>query len=219
VLTVVIVYAAVVVSTAIWTASAWALNLAVGARVTEVAFGPLPIAITRTVRGVKIKLSPWPSSSLALLGRAPDDRDDSPRSWRRLGLGRRLVAVLAPWLPVLAIAVVTLGPARAVASSIHAVHQLLFVLDPTPLARGFVRLAAAAPFAITVGVVCAKLGAFNLLPVPPLAGGGAISEVARTLRPDRGATPLGRAWMIAGMLVMLFVVARLGYAFARVALG
>lgn len=208
-----IVYAAVMLMQVVFVATSWALVTAVGGRATTVLLGATPPLVTRQVRGVTLRLGLFPSASLELLGRVDDD--DSPESWRRLGLARRLAVLLGPWLVMIAVAAACLGPSRMLTSAWHGLHQIFLVLDPTALVRAFFRLAETAPFATVVGIVAAKSAAANLVPLPSLAGWGVVSEVAGPSRSGRESAR-SNAWMILGALVMLFVSGRFAYAVVRV---
>ena len=212
-----VLIAAVLVANLVWTAASLAVFRLVGARVVDVRFGPLPIAITRTIAGVKLQLTPWPTASIGVLGRSPDDRDDSPRSWRRLGLARRLAALVVPWAIVFGVAIAALGASHAITSFAHGVRQMLLVLDLTPLARAFLHAAAAAPFAITLGVVCAKAAAANVLPWIGSGGFGVIAELARSIRRDPDAKARGA--IVVALALYLFVLVRIAYALLRAWIG
>lgn len=203
------IYAAALGQATLFVASTWTLATAVGAHVTEVQLG-FPRLLRLRRPNVVLRAGPVPlSASCDLLGRVEDV--DDPRSWWRLELPRRLLVMLGPWLATFAVAVACLGPARAGRSFGHAAEQLLWTVDLTPLVRRFVALVGQAPFAITLGVVCAKTTFMNLLPLPSLAGGQALSEL-------RG-RPAHPAWAIGSMLaVLVWFGGRIAYAVVRTVL-
>jgi hypothetical protein len=220
VLTAVILIATVLVVNLVWTVASLALFRLVGARVTEVTYGPLPISLTRTIGGVKTELTPLPSAAIRVLGRGPEDRDDSARSWRRLSLARRLTALIGPWVVVLGLPCALLGPAHAVRSFAHGVQQLLFVLDLTPLVRAFRHVIEVAPFATTLGVVCAKAIAVSVLPAIGTAGSGVLAELARPAKTGRApAARRGNLWIVPALAAYLYIGLRLAYAIARAWIG
>lgn len=194
---------------ALFTGLTWGLLVAVGGHATEAAFGT-PALLHRRVGETKVSMGPIPTGAVTILGRMADDPATDARDWRHLGLGRRLAVLLIPWLVVLGIAMLCLGPRHAITSFARGAYQLLFVLDLTPLVRRFLALAQAHPFHVTLGVLFAKSTALNLLPVPGLAGGGVILEILNVRR---------SAWMVTGAAVMLYVTARLLYALARALIG
>ena len=195
-----------VLHVALFTGATWGLLVALGGHATQAAFGT-PALIKWRVRDTTVSLGPIPTGSVTFLGCMAEDPVSDARDWRNLGLGRRLAIRFVPWLVFFAIAIASLGPARAVTSLAHGVMQLLFVLDLTPLVRRVFALAATSPVWITLGLVFAKSTALNLLPIPGLAGGGLIQELVPRLR---------TGWMLAGTLVMLFVTVRVVYAVIRV---
>jgi len=219
---VILLYLALFAQASLFALSTWAITAALGGRATAARLGVLRVfRFKRAGSEVEIGLLPL-SVSVTLLGRGPTDTYDGPDSFRRLGLGRRLAITLAPWALTLLVAVVCLAPARAFASFAHAFPQLLFVLDPTPLVRGFLRLVTAEPWFVVVGVLYAKVTAMNLLPLWTLAGGAALQEIAVTLRPPskpEGEAPPA-AWAVTSMLFLLFFIGgRFAYALVRALLG
>jgi hypothetical protein len=217
-----LVYLALLVHAMVFVLSTWAITAALGGRAKGVHLGA-PRVFRFNLAGSDIELGLLPiAASVTLLGRGPADTYDGPGSFRRLGLPRRLTILLAPWILTLLVAVLCLGPARAFTSFANAFHQVLFVLDTTPLVRGFLRVLRAEPWPIVVGVLCAKLTAMNLLPLSALAGGAALHEIAITLRPP--AKPEDEAprapWLILSMLfVFLFIGGRFIYGLFRALLA
>jgi hypothetical protein len=217
-----LLYVALFFQTSLFVLSTWAITAALGGRATEAQLGALRVFRFK-LAGSEIKLGLLPVvASVTLLGRAPADTYDGPDSFRRLGLERRLAILLGPWVLTLLIAVLCLAPARAFASFANAFPQLFFALDLTPLIRGFLRVVNAEPWFITVGVLCAKLTAINLLPLSTLAGGAALQEIAVTLRPPpKPGDEAPRAlWPILSLLfLMFFIGGRFVYGVLRAILG
>lgn len=193
----------------VFTGATWALLVAVGGRATEAAFGT-PGVIKGRIAGTAVSLGPIPTGSVTILGRLAEEPAIDPRDWRRLALGKRIVVLLVPWLIVFGIAIACLGPDRAVTSLIRGFYQVVLVLDLTPLVRRLVALVETSPIHVIVGLVFAKSTALNLLPLPGLAGGGLVMELAGVRRPT---------WFVLGTVVMLFVSVRLIYALIRVVIG
>jgi hypothetical protein len=213
-----LLYLVLMAQIALFVLSTGALAAALGGRATAAQIG-VPRVFRFKLAGVDVQLGLLPVvSSVTLLGRGPADTYDGPGSFRRLGLARRLAILLGPWIIALAVAVACLTPARAFASFANAFPQLLFVLDPTPLVRGFLAVLRDEPWSITAGVLFAKLAAMNLLPLSTLAGGAALHEIALTLRPrekpeDEAPSAL---WPALSMLFMLFYIgARFAYGLIR----
>jgi hypothetical protein len=201
-----LLYLALFAQASLFALSTWAIAAALGGRATAIHIG-VPRVFRFKLAGSDIELGIVPIvASVTLLGRGPADTYDGPGSFRHLGLARRLAILLGPWLLTLLIAVLCLAPARAFTSFANAFPQILFVLDPTPLVRGFLRVLRTEPWFITVGVLCAKLTAMNLLPLSALAGGAALEEIAATFKPP--AKPGDEApralWPILSMLFVIF---------------
>lgn len=213
-----LVYLALFVQGSLFVASTWALTALLGGRVKAVHLGvPRVFRFKRAGSDVELGFLPL-ASSVALVGRGPGDTYDGPGSFRRLGLARRLLILLGPWLLTLLIAVLCLGPGRAFTSFGRAFPQLLFGLDLTPLVRGFLRVLSSEPGYISVGVVFAKLTAMNLLPLATLAGGSAVQEIALTLRPPAkpGDEPPRALWSVVSMLFLMFYIGgRIVYGLVR----
>jgi hypothetical protein len=208
-----IIYLAIAVQMAVFVASSWAIARALGARVTEISLGGRLVRVR--VGGVSVQLGVWPSAWVQLAGRAPDDNDQEPGSWRRLGRGARVAIIAGPWLVTLALAAACLGPAHAARSVAHGVAQVFFVLDLTPLVRQVLHLIAHAPLAVAIGVVLAKAIAVNLAPLPGLGGGAILAA----LRRDGGTAKPGGWGMAAFLLVTLYMLGRFGWALVHVIVG
>jgi membrane-associated protease RseP (regulator of RpoE activity) len=210
-------YLAGLVRVGVFVASTCALLAALGGRARGISVG-LGRVIRFQAAGVKVQLGLLPFNGFVeIAGLAVGDVDRDPGSWSRLGLGRRLAVLAGPWLVTFALAVLCLGPARALTSSARAVPQMVLVLDTTPLVRAFLGVLAAEPFPIALGVVCAKTAAFNLLPLGTLAGGRLIHEIVQALRSSGQAAEdkpsvLGFA---ASMIFLLYTAGHLAWGFLR----
>lgn len=214
----VLLYLALLAHALVFVLSTWTITTTLGGRAKGVHLGA-PRVFRFKLAGSDIELGLLPIvASVTLLGRGPADTYEGPGSFRRLGLPKRLTILLGPWVLTLLVAVLCLGPARAFRSFANAFSQILFVLDTTPLVRGFLRVLRAEPWSSVVGVLCAKLTAMNLLPLSALAGGAALHEIAVTLKPP--AKPedeaTGARWLILSMLfVFLFIGGRFAYGLFR----
>jgi hypothetical protein len=216
--TAILLYLALFAQASLFVLSTWAITTALGGRATAVHIGT-PRVFRFKLAGIDIELGLLPGvASVTLLGRGPVDTYDGPGSFRRLGLAKRLTIIVAPWLLTLLVAVLCLAPSRAFSSFANAFPQILFVLDPTPLVRGFLRLLRTEPISISVGVLFAKVAAMNLLPLLGLAGGAALQEIAATFRPPvkPGEEAPRALWTSISMLVILFfITGRFVYGFIR----
>lgn len=191
----------------------YALLAAMGGRAHTVSVGT-PRLIRFRAGGVNVEIGALPLvAHVQIVGLLPGDEDDRPGSWRHLGLARRLAVLAAPWPLLLAIAALCLGPQRALGSFAHAPAQAVLPLDATPLVRGLLAVMAAGPFPVVLGVVCAKLAAFNLLPLPTLAGGRMLGELARSLRGRREEAEERPSALptLVSMLLLLGAAVRLGW--------
>lgn len=209
VMPVLVLIGVVLLQVVIFTGTTWSLLAAVGGHATEAAFGT-PALIKRRIRDTTVTFGPIPNGAVTILGRMADEPATDPRDWRRLGLGKRLVVVMMPWLITFAVAIVCLGASRMVTSFVHGLYQGLFVLDLTPLVRRLFAITAASPIYVTLGIVFAKVAALNLLPFPGFTGGGLLMELTRSKR---------ISWIVTGTLVMLFISVRMVYALIRVLIG
>jgi hypothetical protein len=97
--------------------------------------------------------------------------------YEQLAAWRRALAPLFGPAAVLVVSSMMLGPAATLSAATSAPGQLLAALHPWTAAPPVLDAAWAlldAPGRVVVGTVCAKIAAFNLLPLPTLAGGQAI---------------------------------------------
>jgi membrane-associated protease RseP (regulator of RpoE activity) len=180
-----VLYLALLLHHLLFVASAWGLLVAGGGRARGISVGLLRV-VHFQAGGMKVRLGLLPLTAYVdVAGMSPTDDDEDAGSWRTLPLSRRLLVTVLPWLLVLGVAVLCLGPGRALTSAARAPSQLLLVLDVTPLVRGFLHVLSTEPFAVVLGVLCAKSAIFNLLPIGSLAGARVIVEVATALRPAK----------------------------------
>jgi hypothetical protein len=206
-----IIYALLLAHTVAFVALSVGLARVAGARIDAIAIGTPPLVRVKTARRV-VQLGPFPSGSVELHGRAAVDDDGAPGGWKRLGLARRLLVILGPWLLLMIVAVALLGPAHALRSFVHAFDQVLFTVDVTPLVRRFLDLVATAPITTTAGIVLAKMVAVNLLPAVGFAGANTIVELLGPRVPRWFAT----YGVIALFVVTLWVLPRFGWAVIQV---
>jgi membrane-associated protease RseP (regulator of RpoE activity) len=204
--------------TVLFVALTAALLRLVGGRATTIDVGT-PAVLSLRRAEPRIRIGPLPLGSVHILGAAePAEVPLADGDWRRLGLARRLLVILGPWLAITGVAVALLGPARAARSFASAIDQIVFTLDPTPLVRELFALVAAAPLPVTAGIVFAKLAVLNLLPLGSLAGGqvvGALASAGRREPPKAVQIYL----LVSTIFVMLYLGGRFAYAFVRALVG
>jgi hypothetical protein len=194
-----------VVLQAVFVGSTLALSRTLGARVSAASIG-MPRLKTFQVGEMKLSLGALPLTGwVQFPGRALGDLERGPGTWRQLSLAVRLAITIVPWLAILSLAVLCIGPERAVRSIAHAVPQVLFVVDTTPLMRAFLQLLATAPISTVIGVMLAKSVTFNLLPIGSLAGSAVVHEIATTRLPapsDEEEKPQV-AWHVGSMIFLM----------------
>jgi len=210
-----LIYLALFAMTLLFVALTAALLRLVGGRATAIQLGTPPLVTLRRA-APRIRLGPIPLGSVEMLGASqPAEVSPGEHDWRRLGSSRQLLVTLGPWLAIAAITVALLGPSHTGRSFASALNQLLLTLDPTPLVRRFLALAASAPPSVVVGILLAKLVVLNLLPFGSFAGGQIVTVLASAGKRE---TPKAvQLWLIASMAFSLFYVSgRFAYAFIRV---
>lgn len=104
-----------------------------------------------------------------------------PGDFRALPFSRRLPIYLSGPISVLLLGCCFLGVEQSVASFMSGFRQFpLFVLAPktvgVPLMISFLKTFEAS-WQIGFGLLCVKMAAYNLLPIPPLSGGGLLLEI------------------------------------------
>lgn len=114
---------------------------------------------------------------------APRDGDPDRTQLEDLSRGRRIAIILLPWLAVALAVVAVLGPTLGLGAIGRGFVQL-FAGAASPnvtgraLVAALVELAETAPFHVLAALVAAKLVAFNLLPLPGLAGRAFLLELS-----------------------------------------
>ena len=183
----------------------YAFTVALGGRVVDMNIGS-PKLFSFRVRGSTVNVGPLPTASLTMFGAdARDSREQ--RAWFALSRGRRVLIRIGPWLAMLLLAMVCIGPMPALRSFARGFYQLLFIVDLTPLVRELLAIVDAAPAYVTFGILLTKMTAVSLLPVAGAAGGGAIDEMRNN--------PASATWMIVSMLGLLaWIGGRVVWAFA-----
>jgi hypothetical protein len=216
--TLLLVYLTVLGVSIVFVATTAALLTAVGGRAQRIDLGTPPVIPLRRVEPA-VRLGPVPLGVVEIAGAGePADAPLVERDWRALGIGRRLLVIVGPWLVMAGLALALLGPSGAARSFGSAIGQLIFTLDPTPLVRRFFALAAAAPPRVTAGVLLAKIVVLNLLPFGSLAGG----QIVRLLwSAGRGELSRGgQIWLVlTTAFVMLYLGGRFAYAIVRAVVG
>ena len=97
----------------------------------------------------------------------------SPGDFLALSRPRRGLTLLSGPLFVWAVAAIVLGPLPALESAARVPMQLMRAYDPSLLRDHYQFLCTLAPLPL-IGCLFTKLAAFNLLPLPTLAGGDAL---------------------------------------------
>lgn len=213
-----------------------ALTLWVAALASSVLFCAITVTVARAVggrvRAVVLFLGPrvarTPIGSLSLeLGALPlpvgyvaferDEADDELErsSFHDLSRPRRLAILGAPWIGISLACVALLGP-EALGSIARGFAQIpMGALSPTGTGHALVArlfaLAATEPAHVLGARVITKMVAFNLLPLPGLAGLTLLTELVRRSR----SVGLHRLVSIAGTLALLAIAG--GWAWALIA--
>lgn len=136
-------------------------------------------------------------------------------SWDAAGAGAKVLVSLSGCAALLALSFSLLGWHDAVAAIAAAPGQMLAIASRSTMGRPIVELLDGPSFAVALGVVAAKLGVLNLLPLPIFNGGQsliyAVEGVTRRQVPQR--------WLVLGQVlsltVMLTVFAMLLFAIGR----
>lgn len=162
---------------------------------------------------------PLPGSYVQLVpSERPVENDPDRSQLHDLPRPKRLAIVLVPWLLVVLVCVLLLGPELAIGSLLRGLRQsfegaIYPVAVGSSLVARLVELGSTEPWHRFGALVTTKLVAFNLLPIPSLAGGVFFWEL---VRPERSVTRprwlamlgtaslgLGVGWM-AAVVVYLF---------------
>jgi hypothetical protein len=121
-------------------------------------------------------------------------------------LARRLLVAPSAAVGMLLVAVICLGPERALRDFGAGFEQVLNVPLAPERVRAFFALLQAEGFWMAMGVLATKLAIFNLLPLPPMPGFLLLSEVVSRLR---GKEPSeASSLMLWGLLPTLAVSSR-----------
>lgn len=152
------------------------------------------------VAGIQVRIGLLPIGSFVKFGREEDDTADNALDRERVSV--QLAALLAGPASLCAIALACLG-GDGWRQFTHGFWQILHgaVL---PLSAGasyasrFFEMAPTQPL-VALGIASAKIAAFNLFPLPALAGFDVLHRLAFRGRPR----PIGGAWPYAGLLLAL----------------
>lgn len=139
-----------------------------------------------------------------------------PGDWRDLDLGARLAILAGPWLCFGMLALALLPAPRAVGAFVSTYAQLMPWHDAKGLWEGFFRSLRTQSIDVVLGVVAAKYVAVNLLPLPSLAGGQILSELATELCGARA--PMARvvtSLRVVSTLVVLAMWINIAVGFVR----
>ncbi|MHC5537808.1 site-2 protease family protein [Singulisphaera rosea] len=170
----------------------------IGAEIESVGFCMGPVAARFRVGGIPFewRAVPFPGGSVKLRGEEEDEARAEPTSldmpshelgtrWVDLGRWSRILIIATGCYASVVIAMVCLGPLHGLTSVYHGFRQILIgAVSPMPVRDSLVRsmfdLLRNQPFPVAFGVIAAKNAAFNLMPLPPLSGGGILFELFRT---------------------------------------
>lgn len=178
--------AAIALTWAVCTALAGA---SVGAVPTRIALFAGPSVRIGQVGGTELRLGLLPlGSSVRFLG---DDGEDEVRlgaedrkSYETLPLVTRLTIVAIGWVPLFLFAQAVLGLRPAATEFLQAFEQIFRYLRDPAFAAGaaawFKGCVTAGRWTEAAAVLGMKMIAFNLLPLPLLAGGQILLEIARS---------------------------------------
>lgn len=207
---------ATLVSSVLFCAFTVAVARALGGRVSSavIFLGPRPLRWKVGSVSVELGVVPLPLGYVTF--ERDDAGDDEPErtSFHDLSRPRRLAILLAPWVGMALVCLAVLGP-EALGSIARGFAQLpTGALSPTGTGRALLAqllaLAATEPVHVAAARVITKMIAFNLLPLPGLAGLSFASELVR--RGRRVRPP--RAVLVASSLALVGLA--IGWAWAIV---
>jgi membrane-associated protease RseP (regulator of RpoE activity) len=166
-----------------------------------------PVVFRRTWKGIRFELKaiPVPGNYVKFAG---DELDEyrPPAGFMAIHPLARSLIILGGPLALFCLAALLLGPIRAEASVRHGMVQLLAAAWSharfDEIYGAFVRFVENSPGWVVLGVVSAKLAAFNLLPIPNFNGGQALVCLLQGRRPN---LRLASLLMWIGLLAMLFL--------------
>lgn len=180
-----------------------------GARPREVRFHTGPSLFAFQWRGVRWSFSPlFGGTALNFEPEQVDAEGVEENVYTRLPLPHRLLSVVSTFLGMLLLALVCLSPSRGLASTLSGFPQLLNVFDARERVLGFLLRLETEGFWVALGVLSAKLTAFNLLPFPPLAGYQLLFEFWRPRRVNSLIIGVGSGVMF--VLLLVWVVSIIG---------
>jgi len=174
---------------------------AVGARVAEVRFFFGPGLVLRPA-APRITVGVVPLGGFVRCHGQGEADPESEGRFESLPAWRRAVVFLSGNVSLLALACVLLGPGEALASVARLPGQLLGLTDPRGAAQDTLTSLLAlghGPLPLALGVLAAKLGAFNLLPLATLNGWALV----RMALPAALAKKLEIPWSLLSILLTL----------------
>lgn len=181
----------------------------VGASLSEVRFHLGPPLFFLRIRGVKWSfgfLNIGASVTYEALGIRRDGSDNN--SFLQLPLPLRLIAHTGTVAGMLLLAVVCLSPARGLAAFTSGFEQVVNVFLARERVGAFLALLRTEGFLPALGVLSAKLAAFNLLPIPPLTGYLMLRELWQGIFKPQIRSDAVPAW---GVLLVLLLLLGWGY--------
>ena len=185
---------------------------AFGAEPTKVVFGIGPRARFR-IADVRFEVAPVPLLAYVELAGMIDD-EGPPRGFRALHPLKKILIVLGAWVLPLIVAMALLGPLRGMQQVVRTPWQLLRGVFDAEDAVTYLRLFFALPRSAALGVLLAKMVAFNLLPFPGLAGARILQYLGEWLFPNsRLINAKKHAWLhTIGLIAILGILVKWGYA-------
>lgn len=175
--------------------------LGANAEVARLGSGPKLFGFSIGTTKVEVRAFPL-MASVSLEGMA--DAEGPPVGFRAMHPLRRIGVVLGSWVLPALLAVLLIGPARAAHHLVTAFPQMLQALH-TEAGTGLWKAYLTLPFLAALGVILAKIVAFNLLPFPSLSGGLTLRYLLAWIVP--GVDGPSRAWMVWHMISLLLMLA------------
>lgn len=173
--------AALALATAVWLAGTVAAASLLCVPVKSLAFGLGPTFATVPLGRLSLELKPFPVASNVIFL----EREHVPagvRAFATLDRGRKILLALSGCVATLVAAMLVLGSQRAldafVATWIEVLRPVMYLFDAKAHWQPMVDAAHANPFAILAALACAKVSAFNLLPLAGLSGWTALQIAA-----------------------------------------
>jgi membrane-associated protease RseP (regulator of RpoE activity) len=146
-------------------------------------------------RGVNVRLGAIPTGASVRFAR--DGTDDNTEVLYGRPLGAQLLVILLPWMLPAVLALGLIGPSLTVSELVLGLIAPFHVTRYVEGIAGFITFLHRSP-RDGMGVLLARLTAFNLLPIPPLAGGMAVHAAVRRSHPAlaKALMELAKFWLV-----------------------